>query len=519
MAGIPRSLDSSPRDLETDERLYPRAYDPERATTGPESAGKSAEDTKDVVEETVQDPNMIDWDGPDDPENPMNWSMKLKWANVAIISTLTLHTALGSAMFAPGIPKIMAEFGETSATSATFVVSIYILGLAFGPLVIAPVSEVFGRARLYIWGNVLFTVFSVCIALSKSMAMMMAFRFLMGLTASTPITIGSGSITDIMPVELRGRAMAAWTLGPLLGPAIGPIAGGYLIQSAGWKWVYWLLAIVSGTFIPVSWLLIKETYAPRVLERKAERIRKETGNPNLRSKLQREAKMSDTFKLAIVRPLKLLFFAPIVALMSLYVAIVYGIYFLLLTTFSFVYKERYGFGEGAIGLTFLPAGIGMMLGVVAFGALSDFVVVRNNARGIVHRPEARIVPMLTMPCCAVLPIGVFVYGWATEKGVHFVVPMVGVTIFSICLIGVMMCNQNYLVDTYPRYAASVTAALAVLRSVFGALLPLGGLQMYDTLGLGWGNSLLGFIAVGMAPIPLVFYVFGERIRARFKLSL
>ncbi|RSL52400.1 hypothetical protein CEP53_008086 [Fusarium sp. AF-6] len=82
-----------------------------------------------------------------------------------------------------------------------------------------------------------------------------------------------------------------------------------------------------------------------------------------------------------------------------------------------------------------------------------------------------------------------------------------------------MCIQNYLLDTYPRYAASVTAALAVLRSLAAALLPLGGLDMYNALGLGWGNSLLGFLCVAMIPIPVVFYVFGERLRKRFNPSL
>lgn len=147
-------------------------------------------------------------------------------------------------MFAPGIPKIMVEFHETSATVATFVVSVYILGFAFGPLIIAPMSEVFGRARLYIYGNILFTIFTVGTALSQNMAMMMAFRFLMGLAGAVPVTIGSGSIADIMPIEQRGRAMSAWALGPLLGPCIGPVAGGYLIKAAGWRWVYWLVTIV-----------------------------------------------------------------------------------------------------------------------------------------------------------------------------------------------------------------------------------------------------------------------------------
>lgn len=82
-----------------------------------------------------------------------------------------------------------------------------------------------------------------------------------------------------------------------------------------------------------------------------------------------------------------------------------------------------------------------------------------------------------------------------------------------------MCIQNYLLDTYPLYAASVTAALTVLRSLLGALLPLGGLQMYNALGLGWGNSVLAFISLALVPIPVIFFIFGERLRGKFKTTL
>jgi multidrug resistance protein len=190
------------------------------------------------------DPNVVSWDGPDDPQNPKNWTDKKKWTNVAVLSILTVITPLGSSMFAPGIPKIMAQFHSTDSTTATFILSIYILGFAFGPLIIAPLSEVYGRWVMYNIGNLLFTIFTVCTALSNGIGMMMAFRFLMGLAGAVPITIGSGSIADIMPVEMRGRAMSIWALGPLLGPCIGPVAGGFLTEAAGWRWVFWLIAIV-----------------------------------------------------------------------------------------------------------------------------------------------------------------------------------------------------------------------------------------------------------------------------------
>ncbi|ORY59721.1 polyamine transporter 3 [Pseudomassariella vexata] len=465
------------------------------------------------------DPNIVDWEGPDDPENPKNWPDSRKWTNIAVLSTLTLVTPLGSSMFAPGIPGIMVEFHSSSATTATFLVSIYVLGFAFGPLFVAPLSEVLGRRPLYFWGNVLFAIFSAGTALSNSIGMMMAFRLLMGLAGSVPITIGSGSIADIMPIEKRGRAMSAWAMGPLLGPCVGPVAGGYLIQAAGWRWVYWLVVIMSGIFIPFSWFLLRETFAPILLENKAKALRKSTGNPDLRSKLADYVNPKEQFKTAFIRPLKLLLITPIVTLMALYIAITYGILYLLITTFSFVFTEHYGFDEGTNGLTFLPAGIGMMIGVAGFGQLSDYMVKRNMAKGVTHQPEVRLLPTLTIPNGLALPVGLFIYGWTTEYGVHWIVPMIGVVLFSAGLMGIMMCVQNYLLDTYPNYAASVTAAMTVMRSLLGALIPLGGLEMYNALGLGWGNSLLAFIALGLVPIPVVFYIFGERIRGKFNPKL
>lgn len=146
-------------------------------------------------------------------------------------------------MFAPGVPDIMQEFNSHNENMATFVVSVYVLGFAFGPLVAAPMSEIFGRAPCFNIANIFFIIFTVATALSKNMGMMIAFRFLMGFSGSTPITNGSGTISDMFPVEERGKAMAVWAMGPLLGPCIGPIAGGYMVESIGWRWVFWVIAI------------------------------------------------------------------------------------------------------------------------------------------------------------------------------------------------------------------------------------------------------------------------------------
>ncbi|KAF9872388.1 polyamine transporter 3 [Colletotrichum karsti] len=468
------------------------------------------------VEENHEEPDVVDWDGPDDPENPMNWPESRKWVNLALMSILTIISPLGSSMFAPGVAKILVEFNTNSPMVATFVVSIYFLGFAFGPLVVAPLSEIYGRVYVYHVGNFAFTIFSIGAALSVDMEMLMAFRFIMGVVGSVPTTIGVGSIVDVMALEKRGRAISLWALGPLLGPCIGPVAGGYLIERVGWRWVYWLLAIMGGVFSVLALLIMRETYAPVLLERKTRRLRKSTGNQALRSKLETHG--SNKIRMAIIRPLKFLLATPLVTIIAVYVGVLYGILYLLITTFSFVYADQYNFGEGTTGLSFLPAGLGMVIGVTSFGHLQDYLVHRANKNmqpGEKYKPEVKLTPWVTIPTGFTLPIGLFIYGWTTHYKVHWIVPMIGVVILSAGLTGVTMCVQNYQMDSYPRYAASGSAAVMLLRSLIGALLPLGGLKMYDALGLGWGNSLLAFMCLTLVPVPVLLYLYGQRLRQKF----
>ncbi|CAG9988814.1 unnamed protein product [Clonostachys byssicola] len=460
----------------------------------------------------VEDPYLVQWDGRDDPENPMNWPNSWKCINIGIMSLLTLISPLASSMFAPGVPQLMDDFNTTSNQLSTFVVSIYMFGYAFGPLIFAPLSEIYGRLNLYKVGNAFFVIFCIGAALSTSIEMLMVFRFLMGVVGSIPTTIGVGSIVDTVTLEFRGRAVSLWAMGPLLGPSIGPTAGGYLIQAAGWRWVYWVLAILGGS-LSILLFFMRESYAPVILQRKAKRLRKQTGNPDLRCELNTGS--LESVKLAAVRPLKFLFTTPVVLCIALYVGISNGILGLLIATFSFVYADQYNFKEGEAGLSFLPAGLGMMVGVLSFGHISDLLArrwKRKQEPESKYRPEVKIIPWLTVPTGLALPIGLCVYGWTTQEQVHWVVPMIGVFIFSTGLLGTTMTLQNYLIDSYPHYAASGSAATTVVRSLIGALLPLSGLSLYESLGLGWGNSLLGFVSLALIPIPLILYYFGERIR-------
>jgi MFS family permease len=165
-------------------------------------------------------------------------------------------------MFAPGVPEVMKDFHTTNLELMSFVVSVYLIGYCFGPLMIAPVSELYGRLIVYNVCNVLYVVFTVACAVAPNLASLIVFRLFAGLAGSCPLTIGAGSIADMFIQEQRGAAMAAWAIGPLIGPVIGPVgescsslglqqltvaAGGYLTQAKGWRWTFWVIAMAVST--------------------------------------------------------------------------------------------------------------------------------------------------------------------------------------------------------------------------------------------------------------------------------
>ncbi|KAK3075697.1 hypothetical protein LTR53_000739 [Teratosphaeriaceae sp. CCFEE 6253] len=505
---------------------YSPELDNDKEPSSPSSINEPVSDlekgqpTTTAEEQEAIDPNIVDWDGPDDPENPLNFTNGVKWGNITVLSLLTLMTPLASSMFAPGVPDVLQDFGTHSQAMATFVVSVYLLGFAAGPVVIAPLSELYGRLWVYHICNVGFVIFTVACALAQNMNQLIVFRFFAGAWGIAPITNGGGTIADLMIPEKRGSSMAIWAIGPLMGPVIGPVCGGFFECLLTSLPIFWVIAIVTGVIAIGGFFFMRETYAPTILERKAQRLRKETGNPDLRSKLAIDLPPRDIFIQSIIRPTKLLLFSPICTLMSVYMGVVYSIMYLLFTTFTFVFEEHYGFSSSTVGLVYIGCGIGNLLGLAILGKVSDPIMkslAKKHNDGKI-KPEYRL-PML-MYAGPLIPIGLFIYGWTTQYHVHWAVPLFGTLLVGMGLIAAFMCINTYLVDTYSRFAASALAANTIVRSVLGAVFPLFALQMYGALGLGWGNSLIAFIAVALCPIPWCFYWYGERLRTnpRFEIK-
>jgi MFS family permease len=261
--------------------------------------------------------------------------------------------------------------------------------------------------------------------------------------------------------------------------------------------------------------IVRETYRPLLLERRVKRLRREKENKNLVSALAPPYSDAQAFKRSLLRPVRLLLFSPIVLFPSLGLGVVFGIFFLMLTTMATVFQNHYNFSVGSSGLVYLGSGLGLIFALLVFGMTSDRAY-KAIARTGTPKPEIRLAPIgLGAPlACA----GLLIYGWGIEKHIHWILPIMGAAIFCMGLIAFLMPVGTYLIEVFNEYSASATGALAFCRSITGAVLPLCAGKLYDRLGLGWGSTLLALISLAFAPLPWLFYKNGERLRTRYPID-
>jgi multidrug resistance protein len=453
---------------------------------------------------------------------PLNFADGRKWLLLMLIASITFISPLASSMFAPAVSFMNMEFDNSSTMLSALAVSIFVLGYCVGPLVLSPLSEMYGRRPVLFTANTIFCVWQIGCALAPNLGSLIAFRFLAGIGGSGCLTIGGGVIADLFPPERRGLATSIYSVGPLFGPVLGPICGGFISERAGWRWIFWVL-FISATLVSIMIECLNQETNPRVLiHRKTLRLRKELGRTDLRSCYDEPGaaprSRATILRNGILRPLKMLFRSPIVFLLSTYMAVVYGLLYLLFTTIAGVFQLQYGWQPEICGLAYIPLGLGFFAGIATVAKLSDATVIRmTKANNDVFEPEMRLPACVFFACF--VPISFFWYGWAADKGAFWLVSAIGLAPFGFGMIGIFIPIQTYLIDSFPTFAASAVAALTTSRSLFGALLPMAGPSMYQTLGLGWGNSLLGFIALALIPAPALIYKFGGKIRKEHPIRL
>ncbi|OBZ79510.1 hypothetical protein A0H81_01194 [Grifola frondosa] len=475
-------------------------------------------DTKDV--EVV----IVDWDGPNDPENQeSHWPQRRKWAAALTVSAFTFISPVSSSMVAPAASQIADAFGIHESFKTSLNVSIFVLAYAVGPLFLGPLCEIFGRVWVLRGSNIFFLAWNLGCGFAQSEGQLIAFRFLAGIGGSAPLACGGAVLGDMWTPEERGQAIAIYSLAPLLGPVIGPIAGAWIAELSTWRWVFWSTSIAAGVIQIFGFFALRETFAPVLLEQKAKRIRlqKDVENGPVQTvrtvhQTSERRDYKDFIFRSLVRPFILFAQEPIIQLLGLYLAFVYGVIYLVLTTIPGIYTNIYHEKVGIVGLHYASLGIGLTIATQINARLLDKVYVYlKNRNGGLGEPEFRL--PCVMPGTLLLPIGLLIQGWAAQEHVHWIVTDIGFAIIGAGIILTFQGMQTYIIDAFTNYAASALAAVSCLRSLAGFGFPLFAPAMYNALGYGVGNTILAAVAfVVGCPAIWVFWIWGERIRALSK---
>ncbi|KAI0486068.1 major facilitator superfamily domain-containing protein [Xylaria cf. heliscus] len=465
------------------------------------------------------DPNLVTWTGPDDPQNPKNWKFSKKWAAVFTVSLFTLISPISSSLVAPALETIAEELHITQDFERNLTLSVFVLAYAVGPLIWGPLSELYGRVIVLQLVNLIYLFFNLGCGLARTKEQLIAFRFLAGLGGSAPLAIGGGVLSDLFTAEHRGKALSIYSLAPLLGPAVGPIAGAFIAQNTTWRWAFYATTIADAVIQGAGVFFLKETYAPVLLTWKKNRLIKETGNTALHTPFDNPNRtVAKTLRTALVRPFRMITTQIIVQVLAVYMLYVYGLIYIVLTSFPTLWSgpEPLGYGEpiGIGGLNYLSLGLGFFVGAQLCAPLQDRIYVGLKKRyGGAGRPEYRV-PMM-IPGAVLMPVGLIVYGWTAEFKTHWIFPNIGAFLFATSTIISFQCLQTFLVDTYTRYAASAVSAGTVFRSLAGFGFPLFAPSLYARLGYGWGNTLLALLGVVLGfPGPFLLWRYGEMLRKR-----
>lgn len=476
------------------------------------------------------DPNDLEWDGPDDKENPYNWPSWKKWFVTLTTAYTCLCISLGSSLYVESVFGIMAKM-HASQTLAISGLTFYLIGLALGPISAAPLSEMIGRRNIYITTFPLSMLFTMGVGLSQNIESVLVLRFFSGLVASPPMSISGGTISDIWgnsPVQIA-IAMAFFCVAPFLGPVIGPIVGGYAVESQGWRFTMWVSIIFSASALPFLFLC-PETYKLALLKKRA----KKRGIKLVETKIDFQF-LKETMQTNLVRPVEMLFVEPIVGLTSVYIAFVFAVLFGFFEAFPIIFVGVYKMSGGNQGLPFIGVGVGLILGVFIYVVEIEYKVrlakkaaiekQRRIAAGEEVEEEKALPPwaapetkLRTAAIGAVfLPISLFWLAWTSKSSIHWIAPTLSGVPFGFGLIWVFFGIVLYYTLCFPpAYVASALAANNFLRYIMASVFPLFMVQMYEKLHIDWATSLLAFIALAMVPIPFLFMKFGGKLRSHSK---
>lgn len=477
------------------------------------------------MEKDGPDPYEVIFDGVDDPEDVVLLPSYKKWIIASTIALALASITCISLSWALASDAIEKHFGVGQVAS-TLGILLYIWGLGTGGIFLSPISEYHGRKVVYTLGLTLVVVFEFLTAFGNNFGGVLFGRFMLGFFGLAFLSVAGGTFSDLFrqrhfnadgkrpPDKHLGNALIMYSVSPFIGPSIGPLVAGYVCMHLDFRWVFYIMLMMLTAICLLVIVVVPETYEPVLIKRKAQRIRRETGDDRYYAAIEHKPlSLLESIVVASKRPVLLLVGDYMTFVLCFYTGFTLGIIYLFFVAFPYIFRTVYEFNLGLTGLSFLGLVVGMFSFAFAApkctGMVYQRLLARNNG---VHKAEFRLVPLFGG--VFVVPVGLFILAWTSRKNVHWMGPIVGSAVFGGGTTLVFSGIFAYTVEAYRLYAASAMAANTFVRCVMAGVFPLFGLQMYKAMGIDWATTLLALFLMTLIPVPFLFYRYGEYLRSK-----
>jgi DHA1 family multidrug resistance protein-like MFS transporter len=360
----------------------------------------------------------------------------------------TLVAAFASSIFSSATVAVSKQF-DVSTEVGLLGLSLYVLGFATGPTLWAPLSELRGRRLPIVLSMFGFSIFQIAVAAGKDLQTVLICRFWGGFFGASPLAVVGAVFSDMFDNRTRGLAITVFSMTVFSGPLLAPFIGGFITTSyLGWRWTEWLTAIMGFTAFFFDLIFLEETYPPVVLIQKASELRRRTKNWGIHAKQEEiEVDFRELITKNFSRPIRLLFTEPIVLLLSIYMAFIYGLLYLFLTAYPIVFQQIHGMSPGIGGLAFFGMIIGQLCAGLYVLLTQPSYQRKLAANGGVPIPEWRLPPVIAGGVA--FTCGLFWFAWSGYRAdVHWIVPMLSGLLTGFGLLAIFLQALNYLVDAY-----------------------------------------------------------------------
>ncbi|KAI9063366.1 MFS general substrate transporter [Trametes sanguinea] len=463
-------------------------------------------------EPSADDVYQVKLEPEDDPKCLSLWH---KWLAVLTISASSLCATFASSEAAFTETGLVRDL-HTTHEVAILSISLYVLGLGIGPMLVGPLSELYGRNIIYRTTYVLFFAFTWPTAFPPNIATYLVFRFITGVCGAAFLSVAGGSVSDLFDNAHVATPMAVYTISPFIGPVVGPLISGRG-HNTDWRWCYRVLLIWQFVQIILLFTCVPETYVPVILKRKARRLRKTTGDDRYYAPLEhQEHSLVRMILFSCSTPFKLLIFDRMALALDVWSALLLGILYLAFQAFPIIFEEVHGFNVQDTGLSFLGIGIGMVVALCTQPYWNSLF--RREAKKHNGHPPPEIRLIIGQVGGILAPLGLYIMAFTTYKNVHWIAPIIGSIPFGAGVYFIFTGVFTYLVTAYRPIAASAMAANSAMRSTFAAVFPLFAGAMYHRLGTVGATALLAGLTTLMAPLPFIFYKEGAKLRAKSRFA-